>query len=160
MNVLSCHGNVLWSGHEDGRLIKWSRNENGMLQKVNERNFNNKCVTMIKCNKHRMYIAVENEVYKVDQVHEANQVDQVNKVNQVNKEKPLWCVRDEVNDIAIQQFTAICDDDGDIRVYSENDSVYKKLKNGHSNICNTVAFRPKCKYEMASGGFDCCLLFW
>ncbi|XP_013789043.1 WD repeat-containing protein 53-like [Limulus polyphemus] len=70
---------------------------------------------------------------------------------------------EEINHISLDdsgEFLATADDSGTVTIISLSEKrVYKLLKR-HRNVVYTVQYRPKRRWEVVSGGFDCHLFHW
>ncbi|CAM9897195.1 unnamed protein product [Discosporangium mesarthrocarpum] len=72
---------------------------------------------------------------------------------------------EEVNQLSLHpksgEYLAVADDSGEVRVYhTATRARHKILRHIHTNICNTVQFRPSSSWDLASGGLDSTLVFW
>lgn len=70
---------------------------------------------------------------------------------------------DEINHITLnenEEFLASCNDSGHVKIYSlMNKSVFKTLRK-HTNICSSVAFRPKRPWDIISASYDQRIIQW
>lgn len=81
--------------------------------------------------------------------------------------KPLQEFRfnqEEVNHTALNEkgnFLAACDDSGEVKIIDlESNKLYKTLTKHHTNICNSVQFRPTKPSELITGALDCTVVRW
>ena len=81
--------------------------------------------------------------------------------------KPLQEFRfnqEEINHIALNEkgnFLAACDDSGEVKIIDlESKKLYKTLTKHHTNICNSVQFRPTKPSELITGALDCTVIRW
>ena len=72
--------------------------------------------------------------------------------------------QEEINQTALNEkgnFLASCDDAGEIKIIDlENNKLYKTLTKHHTNICNSVQFRPTKPSELITGALDCTVIRW
>ena len=69
----------------------------------------------------------------------------------------LWRVCFAISLVAI----SACDDSGVVKIIdTQKGSLYKTLRGRHSNICNSVQFRPRSMWNVASGSLDCSAVLW
>lgn len=81
--------------------------------------------------------------------------------------KPLQEFRfnqEEINQTALNEkgnFLAACDDSGEVKIIDlEGNKLYKTLTKHHTNICNSVQFRPTKPSELITGALDCTVIRW
>ena len=72
--------------------------------------------------------------------------------------------QEEINQMALNEkgnFLAACDDSGEVKIIDlENSKLYKTLTKHHTNICNSVQFRPTKSTELITGALDCTVIRW
>lgn len=72
--------------------------------------------------------------------------------------------QEEINQTALNEkgnFLAACDDSGEVKIIDlENNRLYKTLTKHHTNICNSVQFRPTKSSELITGALDCTVIRW
>jgi len=74
---------------------------------------------------------------------------------------------EEINDVDIQNISkhliAAADDCGNISIIEKTSNglqITRRLSRVHTNICSCVAFHPRLRYDLVSGGFDSTICFW
>jgi len=72
--------------------------------------------------------------------------------------------KEDINQVVVNSkgtTLAAADDSGSVCLINlEKNQLAKTLRNGHTNICNSVQFRPHQPWEVVSGGLDSRLLHW
>jgi WD40 repeat protein len=71
---------------------------------------------------------------------------------------------DEINRIVIHpkgDYIAACDDSGEVKLFEPiRHSLVRTLRSKHTNLCTSLAFRPKSGHQIVSGGMDCQVVIW
>lgn len=80
-------------------------------------------------------------------------------------ERKLGPTKDDINQVSVsrQGFVAACDDSGGVRVWEDlNGESMMTAEGGHSNICMSVSFRPRRKWELVSAAMemDSAIILW
>ena len=150
--VTSTPDGKLFSGAEAGELCFWDLTGAKPTKIYTESGDD---VTSICCSKqrpHEVYVACGTSVL----LYDTRQLSVPMHTLKFNEE--------EINQVVLHEkenYLAACDDSGQVKLLSVQERrVFKTLKNGHENICSTVAFRPGKPWDLLSGGLDSKLIHW
>ena len=138
----------LYSGH-GSCFMQWKGNKRiEVVPLVGEVN----SITCSPLDENYLSVAVDNAVLLYDR-RSTSKLLQEFKFNQ-----------EEINQTALNEkgnFLAACDDSGEVKIIDlENNKLYKTLTKHHTNICNSVQFRPTKPSELITGALDCTVIRW
>lgn len=139
---------VIYSGH-DSCYMQWK--DGKRIESVSLSGEVNS-ITSSPLNDNFLSVAVDNAVVLYDRRFTSKPVQEF-RFNQ-----------EEINQTALNEkgnFLAACDDSGEVKIIDlENSKLYKTLTKHHTNICNSVQFRPTKPSELITGALDCTVIRW
>jgi WD40 repeat protein len=94
----------------------------------------------------RVFVSAGSDVYELD-----------TRKLQEGKAITHFQMEDDINEICVHSngnFLAACDDTGAVKIFDLLRRAPFKTLRKHTNICSTVQFRPRCAWELCSGGLD------
>lgn len=139
---------VLYSGH-DSCYVQW---KDGKRVETVPLTGTVNCITCSPLDDNFLSVAADNAVLLYDRRSTSKTLQKFT----FNQE--------EINQTALNEkgnFLAACDDSGEVKIIDlESNKLYKTLTKHHTNICNTVQFRPTKPSELITGALDCTVIRW
>ena len=148
--------NEILVGSENGAFLVNFEGKviNAFLTGQNEDDEQNSVPSVCFCseNENMIYVANEERINAYDSRHNG-------------KKKPVFTFEDcedDINQIVSRdRHLAACDDSGECRIFDiRSRKNFRTLRNKHTNICSSIAFRPQRNSEILTGGLDCQFILW